>query len=167
MTVNQNQGNTQATNNVTPMNIHPLPPVGSFVWCHFPLVPNSMVPGPKERPAMVTGHVPHRHAIEIAYGTSSPAKVGQIYPGEFAVKKEPTTDFRQTKLSRTTKFDMGNTEILPYNTDWFKTAPPQPGQPHPTSPSLGSLPVSYYPAAVAAAKVARAIKAKSKPPKAS
>lgn len=162
MTVIQNSGNTPATSNVIPMNIHPLPLVGSLVWCHFPLVPNSMVPGPKERPALVTGHVPNRHAIQVAFGTSSPAKVGKIYPGEFSVTKEFTDDFRQTKLSRTTKFDMGNTEILPYNTEWFKTAPPKPGQAHPTSPLLGSLPISYYPAATQAANVARARKAKSK-----
>lgn len=154
MAAKHNSDNTQSNNNTLPMNIHPLPPVGSIVWAYFPLVGNATVAGPKDRPALVTGHVPNRHAIEVAYGTSS-TKVNKVYPGEFVVLKEDTSDFRQTKLSRTTKFDMGNTKILPFNTHWFTTAPYQPGKPHPTSPLLGSLPNSYHSAASAAAQTAR------------
>ncbi len=161
MAAKHNSGNTQSNNTTLPMNIHPLPPVGSIVWAYFPLVGNETVPGPKDRPALVTGHVPNRHAIEVAYGTSSP-KVNTVYPGEFVVQKEHTSDFRQTKLSRTTKFDMGKTKILPFNTHWFTTAPVQPGQPHPTSPSLGSLPISYHPAATAAAQAVRLRKQQAK-----
>lgn len=153
MAAKHNSNNSQSNNTTLPMDIHPLPPVGSIVWTHFPLVGNATVPGPKARPALVTGHVPNRHAIEVAYGTSSP-KVSRVYPTEFVVKKEQTLDFRQTKLSHTTKFDMGNTKILPFNTHWFTTAPAQLGQPHPTSPLLGSLPISYHPAAAKAAQTA-------------
>ena len=124
-----------------PTPIIPLPPVGSFAWCHFPLVENDRVPGPVARPVLITGHVPNRNAVEVIFGTSQ--KIDTIYPTEFVILKSHQ-DFPQTNLSRSTKFDFSRPKILPFNTDWFAVAPHKPGQPHPTTPQLGSLPMSFY-----------------------
>lgn len=99
----------------------PRPKAGDIVQCRFP-EGKLGTPGPKDRPALVI-EVEEDPAdesawiVRIAYGTSQ--DVERCYPGEFTVR---ATD-PKTGLDRHTKFDLGNTVRLPFNTDWFAPSP--------------------------------------------
>ena len=53
----------------------------------------------------------------VAYGTSQ--DVEQRYPGEFTIR---ATDAK-AGLDRDTKFDLGTTVRLPFDTEWFAPSP--------------------------------------------
>ena len=55
--------------------------------------------------------------VRVAYGTSQNTE--QRDPGEFTV---PASD-SHAGLGQETKFDIGNTVRLPFDTDWFAPAP--------------------------------------------
>jgi hypothetical protein len=99
----------------------PRPKAGDIVQCRFP-EGKAAPPGPKDRPALIVEVEadPENDAASIAkvaYGTSQ--DVEQRYPGEFTVR---ATD-PKAGLDRDTKFDLGNTVRLPFDTDWFAPSP--------------------------------------------
>jgi mRNA-degrading endonuclease toxin of MazEF toxin-antitoxin module len=99
----------------------PRPRAGDIVECRFP---ESEVgtPGPKDRPALVVQveEDPEDESasiVRVAYGTSQ--DVEQRYPGELTVR---ATD-PKAGLDRDTKFDLGKTVRLPFDTEWFTPSP--------------------------------------------
>lgn len=99
----------------------PKPKAGDIVQCRFPQS-KLAIPGPKDRPALVIEveeDPDHKSAaiVRVAYGTSQ--GVEQRYPGELTVR---ATDAK-AGLDRDTKFDLGNTVRLRFDTDWFAGSP--------------------------------------------
>lgn len=143
--------------------IFPLATAGSIVWSRFP---DHGIPGPspKPRPALVIRSSPEENVVFVAYATTS--KTDKIYSTEFLISVNDD-DFEQTGLALTTKFDMGHTVQLPYNSEYFSVAPQRPGGPIPRTPRMGTLPASYFTVAKTAFEKANAPKKKktSKPEK--
>lgn len=119
----------------------PLPTIGDIVWCHFPQ--EMGVPGPKPRPALVRAVSAAHNLVQVAYGTSK--KTGNLYPGEFVLDPRDG-GFADSGLEVRTKFDVGNLVTLPFDNTWFAPSPLlKTGTP---APKIGSLHVSYLPAAI-------------------
>jgi len=120
----------------------PLPAPGDIVWTFFPQSEDLGYPGPKPRPALVLFISEEDHAVEIAYGTSQ--RTDKMYPGEF-VLDPADAGFAISGLSARTKFDLGRTVRLPFNSNWFKPSPDV----HVSSPlpKMGTLHASYMIAA--------------------
>lgn len=118
---------------------HPLPAPGDIVWCAFPQVLGQ--PGPKKRPALVARVSPTTHEVSVVYGTSQ--KTHNLYPTEIAL--DPADPgFPSSGLSHRTKFDVAVQVQLPFDSDWFESAPgPQINSP---LPKMGILHPSYMPA---------------------
>lgn len=104
----------------------PWPAAGDIVDCLFPEEVGT--PGPKERPALVlqveeAADSPEGCVVVIAYATSQ--KISRVYAGEFVIAASKVTG-----LTKDTKFDLVNRHALPFNTDWFGSAPgTNPGHP--------------------------------------
>jgi hypothetical protein len=99
----------------------PQPKAGDVVQCRFP-EGKVGTPGPKDRPALVIEVEEDLEAksasiVRVAYGTSQ--DIAQCYPGEFTVR---ATD-PKAGLDRDTKFDLGNTVRLPFDSEWFAPSP--------------------------------------------
>jgi len=99
----------------------PRPKAGDIVQCRFP-EGKVGIPGPKNRPALVVEveEDPKDQSasiVRVAYGTSQ--DVEQRYPGEFTIR---ATD-PKAGLGRDTKFDLGNTMRLSFDSDWFTPSP--------------------------------------------
>jgi hypothetical protein len=95
----------------------PRPQAGDIVQCRFP-EGKVGIPGPKDRPALVVEveDGPEEAAaaiVRIAFGTSQ--GVEQRYLGEFTIR---ATD-ANAGLGRDTKFDLGNTVRLAFDSEWF------------------------------------------------
>ena len=127
------------------------PQAGDIVWCRFPQdrIPG---PGPKPRPVLVlsTGETKGPPVARVTYGTSR--KVDQLYAGEFAILPADGDAFAASGLSYPTKFNLGATFELDYNSIWFDVPS---RAPHAQSPKLGVLHPSLLRRAAAAARVAR------------
>jgi hypothetical protein len=126
------------------------PDPGDIVLCRFP--EKLGTPGPKPRPALVLGvgfSGEHKDSVRVAYGTSQ--KVDQLRRGEFAITPMDGAAFSQSGLSYPTKFDLGNTQVLPYSDEWF-AIPPNPTFGH--CPKLGTLHPKLMKRAQAAFKAA-------------
>lgn len=111
------------------------PDPGDIVYCRFP--EEVGVPGPKPRPALVLGvgfSGDKKDSVRVAYGTSQ--RITDLRSGEFAITPEDRAAFDLSGLSYPTKFDLKNTQVLPYTDEWF-SVPPQPAHGH--SPKLGTL----------------------------
>ncbi len=99
----------------------PRPKAGDIVQCRFPEARVGS-PGPKDRPALVieVEEDPEdltASIVRVAYGTSQ--NIERRYPGEFTLRAtDPTAG-----LERDTKFDLGNTVRLPFDTEWFAPSP--------------------------------------------
>jgi len=96
----------------------PAPEPGDIVQCRFP-EDAFVVPGPKERPALVT-KVETRPGIvdvEVAYGTSQ--GIDDVRTGEFVVSK---TD-PDAGLRKDTKVDLCDIVSLPFDKNWFVADP--------------------------------------------
>lgn len=111
------------------------PTAGDIVWCHFP---DHIHPRPKPRPALVMtvydDDAPE-FSVEVAYGTSQ--KTTSLHKGEFAILRERNAAaYQAAGLSFDTKFNLGQTVTLPYNTQWFSVPP---AAPHGQVPKLGIL----------------------------
>ena len=112
----------------------PRPKAGDIVQCRFP---ESKVgtPGPKDRPALVIeveedSQDESISIVRVAYGTSQ--DVDQRYPGEFTIRAtDPTAG-----LDRDTKFDLGYTVRLPFNTEWVSPSPSRRFGDHPKRGTL-------------------------------
>jgi len=99
----------------------PRPNAGDIVQCRFP-VSKLETPGPKDRPGLVIEVEADPEdelasIVRVAYGTSQ--DVEQRFPGELTVR---ATD-PKAGLDRDTKFDLGNTMRLPFDTEWFASSP--------------------------------------------
>ena len=114
-----------------------LPPEpGDTVWCRFPERPRDK-PGPKPRPALVLEVTQLAGGIEVmvAYGTSQ--NLGRLLAGEFAIRKlENAAAYTLAGLSYDTKFNLAETLLLPWDSEFF-AIPPDPK--HGQIPQLGSL----------------------------
>jgi hypothetical protein len=129
----------------------PAPSPGDIVWCRFPQSKLS-APGPKPRPALVlrVGEDRGRPVVEVAYGTSQ--RVDALYAGEFAITPADHVAYEAAGLSYPTKFDLGETFELDFNTEWFAVPP---GAPCGQRPKLGVLHPSLVRRAKAAFDAAR------------
>ena len=99
----------------------PRPKAGDIVQCRFP-EGKVGTPSPKDRPALVIeveedSDGESASIVRVAYGTSQ--DIAQRYPGEFTVR---ATD-PKAGLDRDTKFDLGNTVRLPFDSEWFAPSP--------------------------------------------
>jgi len=96
----------------------PEPYAGDLVWCHFP---DYIQPKPKARPALilVSKKVKDGHFfVNVAYGTSQ--KTQRLYKGEFLISQSQNPiAYREAGLSYDTKFNLGNTLELPFNSEYF------------------------------------------------
>lgn len=128
------------------------PNAGDIVWCHFP---DNIHPRPKARPALILtvfdDEAP-QFAVEVAYGTSQ--RTTQLHRGEFSILRDRNpAAFHAAGLSFDTKFDLRQTVVLPYSTEWFSVPP---AAPHGQAPLLGIV----HPSLVRAIEAAyRAVKA--------
>jgi len=133
-----------------PANAFPLPALGDIVYCRFPETIGQ--PGPKLRPALVTGIVEFddgTRGVVVAYGTSQ--KTHDLQPGEFLISPQDGEAYRASGLGYATKFDLRSTISLPYTDEWFRVPPlPLFGQ----TPKLGILHPSLMRRAFAAAQAA-------------
>lgn len=127
------------------------PTAGEIVWCHFP---DYIHPRPKPRPALILtvfdDDAP-AFAVEVAYGTSQ--RTTELRRGEFSIlqARDPTAH-RAAGLSYDTKFDLRQTVVLPYSTDWFSVPP---AAPHGQNPTLGTLHPSLMRALKAACRASK------------
>jgi PemK-like, MazF-like toxin of type II toxin-antitoxin system len=99
----------------------PRPKAGDIVQCRFP-ESKAGTPGPKDRPALVIEVEEDPDAksasiVRVAYGTSQ--DVDQRYPGELTIGAADP----KAGLDRDTKFDLGNTVRLPFDSEWFAPSP--------------------------------------------
>jgi hypothetical protein len=128
------------------------PTAGDIVWCHFP---DSINPRPKPRPALIMvvyDDAAPEFRVEVAYGTSQ--RVTELHRGEFSIQHDRNpAAYRAAGLSYDTKFDLRQTVVLPFNSDWFSVPP---AAPHGQRPMLGTLHASMMLAAAAAYRASRA-----------
>ncbi|HUG73783.1 MAG TPA: hypothetical protein VMK82_10185 [Steroidobacteraceae bacterium] len=90
-----------------------------------------------------------RYRVLVAYGTSQ--KADRLYVGEFAISPADGAAFKASGLSFPTKFNLGKSAELPYNSTWFDVPPAAPfGQ----VPMLGVLHARLVKRAAAAARAA-------------
>lgn len=99
----------------------PRPKAGDIVQCRFP-ESRLETAGPKDRPGLVIEveadpEDDPASIVRVAYGTSQ--DVEQRYPGELTVRANDP----KAGLDRDTKFDLGNTTRLPFDTEWFAPSP--------------------------------------------
>lgn len=129
----------------------PEPTAGDIVWCHFP---DNIHPRPKPRPALVLvvydDDAPE-FSVSVAYGTSQ--RTTSLHRGEFAILRvRSPAAYAAAGLSHDTKFDLRQTVVLPYTTDWFSVPP---AAPHGQVPKLGTLHPSVVRAVEAAYRAAK------------
>jgi hypothetical protein len=127
------------------------PTAGEIVWCHFP---DNVSPRPKPRPALILKVFDEdapKFSVEVAYGTSQ--RTTTLQRGEFAILRDRNpAAYASAGLSYDTKFNLRQTVVLPFNTEWFSVPPPAPqGQ----TPTLGTLHPSLMRAVEAAYLAAR------------
>ena len=122
------------------------PTAGDIVWCHFP---DNVTPRPKPRPALILSVFENeapQFQISVAYGTSQRTTV--LHSGEFSIlRARNPVAYKAAGLSYDTKFNLKQTFVLPYSTDWFSVPP---AAPHGQTPKLGILHPSLVPAVQAA-----------------
>lgn len=99
----------------------PRPRAGDIVQCRFPKS-EGRIPGPKDRPVLIVEveEDPEDESasiVRVAYGTSQ--DIEQRYPGEFTIR---ATD-PKAGLGQDTKFDLGNTVRLSFDSEWFARSP--------------------------------------------
>jgi mRNA-degrading endonuclease toxin of MazEF toxin-antitoxin module len=112
----------------------PRPKAGDIVQCRFP-ERKVGIPGPKDRPALVIEveadpEGESASIVRVAYGTSQ--DVEKRYPGEFTIR---ATD-PKAGLDRDTKFDLGNTARLSFDSEWFALSPTRRFGEHPKRGTL-------------------------------
>jgi hypothetical protein len=128
-----------------------LPTAGEIVWCHFP---DNVNPRPKPRPALVLNVFDEgapEFSVEVAYGTSQ--RTTSLHCGEFAILRDcHPAAYAAAGLSYDTKFNLRQTVVLPFNTEWFSVPPTAP---HGQTPMLGTLHPSLMRAVEAAFRAAQ------------
>ena len=128
------------------------PTAGEIAWCHFPDYIN---PRPKPRPALILSVFDEdapEFAVEVAYGTSQ--RTTELHRGEFSILRDRNrAAYQAAGLSFDTKFDLRQTVVLPYSTEWFSVPP---AAPHGQKPTLGTVHPSLVRAIEAAFRAARA-----------
>ncbi|TDB47420.1 type II toxin-antitoxin system PemK/MazF family toxin [Photorhabdus khanii] len=96
----------------------PLPVAGDIVWCRFPYEIGT--PGPKPRLALVLKVFHDEYAVLVVYGTTK--KTDRVYPGEFLIGPE-IDGWEISGLLMETKFNLGASVAIPFDSDWFSVAP--------------------------------------------
>lgn len=115
----------------------PLPVYGDLVWCYFPEDMGNKKP--KARPVLVLSSNGDDNTVIVAFGTTQ--KTDNIYPEEFFLMDDGSSEFLQSGLSYSTKFDLYRLAKLKFNSDHFcKAKGPSLNVP---PPKLGSLHISY------------------------
>jgi hypothetical protein len=126
------------------------PTAGEIVWCHFP---DNVSPHPKPRPALILNVFDDdapEFSVEVTYGTSQ--RTTTLHRGEFAVLRDRSQAAHAAAgLSYDSKFNLRQTVVLPFNTEWFSVPP---AAPHGRTPMLGTLHPSLMRAVEAAFLVA-------------
>ena len=127
------------------------PTAGEIVWCHFPDYIN---PRPKPRPALILAVYDDdapEFSVEVVYGTSR--RTTELHRGEFSILRDRNpAAYQAAGLSFDTKFDLKQTVVLPYSTEWFAVPP---AAPHGQVPKVGTLHPSLVRAVEAAFRAAR------------
>jgi hypothetical protein len=127
------------------------PIAGEIVWCHFPDCVN---PRPKPRPALILAVYDDdapEFSVEVVYGTSR--RTTELHRGEFSILRDRNpAAYQAAGLSFDSKFDLKQTVVLPYSTEWFSVPP---AAPHGQVPKLGTLHPSLVRAVEAAFRAAR------------
>jgi hypothetical protein len=126
------------------------PTAGEIVWCHFP---DNINPRPKPRPALVLNVFEEdapEFSVEVAYGTSQ--RTTTLHRGEFTILRDRNpAAYASAGLSYDTKFNLRQTVVLPFNSEWFSVPP---AAPHGQKPMLGTLHPSLMRAVEAAFRAA-------------
>jgi hypothetical protein len=126
------------------------PTAGEIVWCHFP---DNVNPRPKPRPALVLNVFDEdapEFSVEVAYGTSQ--RTTTLHRGEFAILRDRNpAAYASAGLSHDTKFNLRQTVVLPFNSEWFSVPP---AAAHGQKPMLGTLHPSLMRAVEAAFRAA-------------
>lgn len=112
----------------------PLPQPADILLARFPTHLARHLPGPKARTCLVLFTYANDHAVEIAYGTSQ--KLDKIYPGEFLISANDP-GFELTGLRTSTKFNLADRVILPFDNVWFTT--PRSGRISSPPPRIGTV----------------------------
>ncbi|EPH3102794.1 TPA: type II toxin-antitoxin system PemK/MazF family toxin [Morganella morganii] len=115
----------------------PLPSVGDIVWCRFPEVMGC--DKPKSRPVLVLAVSSKLKVVRVAFGTSQ--KTDRIYSGEFLIKQDSSSAFKQSGLSYSTKFDLTKCANLPFSNEFFDRASTT--HDYEPAPKMGSVHISY------------------------
>jgi hypothetical protein len=127
------------------------PTAGEIVWCHFP---DNVNPRPKPRPALILNVFDDdapEFSVEVAYGTSQ--RTTTLHRGEFAILRDRNpAAYAAAGLSYDTKFNLRQTVVLPFSTEWFSVPH---AAPHGQTPMLGTLHPSLMRAVGAAFRAAR------------
>lgn len=126
------------------------PTAGEIVWCHFP---DNVNPRPKARPALILNVFDDdapEFSVEVAYGTSQ--RTTTLHRGEFTILRDRNpAAYASAGLSYDTKFNLRQSVVLPFNSEWFSVPP---AAPHGQRPMLGTLHPSLMPAVQAAFRAA-------------
>lgn len=133
----------------TALPFSPLPQPADIVLSRFPMHLAKSLPGPKTRTCLVLFIYDEDHAVEIAYGTSQ--KVDKIYRGEFLISANDS-GFQGTGLLKSTKFDLNNRVIVPFDNIWF--SPPMSGKISSPPPKIGRVQLEHHNALLKAWKEA-------------
>lgn len=108
---------------------------GEIVWCHFP---DNVNPRPKPRPALILNVFDEdapECSVEVAYGTSQ--RTTTLHRGEFAILRDRNpAAYAAAGFSYDTQFNLRQTVVLPFNTEWFSVPP---AAPHGQTPMLDTL----------------------------
>jgi hypothetical protein len=111
------------------------PTAGEIVWCHFP---DNINPRPKPRPALILNVFDEdapEFSVEVAYGTSQ--RTTTLHRGEFAILRDRNpAAYASAGLSYNTKFNLRQTVVLPFNSEWLSVPP---AAPHGQKPMLGTV----------------------------
>ncbi len=117
----------------------PLPQPADIVLARFPLHLAKHLPGPDARTCLVLFIYDDDHAVEIAYGTSQ--KLDKIYKGEFLISANDP-GFQGTGLRKSTKFNLKNRVIVPFDNEWF--TPPRSGRIASPPPKIGRVQLEHH-----------------------
>ena len=114
----------------------PAPFEGDMLWCNFPQFP-SLDPGPKPRPVLVLQvRTFPNEGLMLLLVPGTTQGLHKIYPGEALILHSDRPAFEHAGLAFDTKFQFGESVVLPWTHDYFKV--PQ-HRPFGDTPKIGTL----------------------------
>ncbi|TJY57197.1 hypothetical protein E4T66_17460 [Sinimarinibacterium sp. CAU 1509] len=103
---------------------YPKPTAGDVVLCKFPQDLRSPSPGPKSRPAIIlkvfepAASAPATFRVQVCYATTNRQR---LFDHEFEITRAGhAVEFESAGLSGDTKFDLLQSVLVPYDSDWFE-----------------------------------------------